>query len=258
MRFLTKLFSGNNSAARDAEALNLLLGQTHNLVQIIAGIVLTTIVGGCATSVSQIDQWERAGNVQKLSEVARQKSEAPYIRRLSLESLARLDWKPSNEERLEVYSLFASQNNRQEAAILMQTFSAEQFADIDKDIVACSSLLDNSGNWNDSKKARPLYDKLLTFKSKAVTISLCQQVVAHPKIQIKVLLLAIKLGISGSEDDLNGVLLEYGDKTMAEDYLNCGSDELANGGRRWANAHGYSINSGNGSHRSGWGSFSKW
>ena len=64
--------------------------------------------GGCATSVNQIQKWEKAGNVKKLSETAREKSESPFIRKTSLESLARLNWKPSNDERLQVYSLFAS------------------------------------------------------------------------------------------------------------------------------------------------------
>jgi hypothetical protein len=222
----------------------------------IAAAILIMAAAGCGTTENQVQRWERSGNVKNLSQVARRKSESPYIRRKSLESLARLNWKPSNAERLQVYSLFASKSGCAEAAKLMQTMTADQFTAIDSEVVACGSLLDaDSGSWTDTARARPLYDKLESSNGKAVTISLCQQIVAHPELQTRLLLLAIKLGIAGSEDDLIALLFEYGDKTMAEDYLNCGSSALEDGGRRWANANGYNVMTGYGSHRSGWGSF---
>ncbi len=88
-----------------------------------------------------------------------------------------------------------------------------------------------------------------------MTVSLCEQVVAHPELQTKILILAIKLGLDGSEDELITVLYEYGDTKMAEDYLNCGSEKLSDGASRWAAAHGYSVDTGLGSHRCGWGHF---
>lgn len=224
------------------------------------GIVITTILalgllGGCATSINQIHEWEQSNNISKLSEVARNKRESPQIRKKSLESLARLNWKPTNEERLNVYGLFASKNNYQEAVALMQAINSDQFAEIDKKIVDIASLLDNSGKWNDSSKAHKMYNELLTLEKKAVIISLCQQIVARPILQTRIVLLAIKLGIKGSEDELIGVLFEYGNVPMAEDYLNSGSSILAEGARRWARANGYSVSSGFGSSRSGWGKF---
>jgi hypothetical protein len=42
---------------------------------------------------------------------------------------------------------------------------------------------------------------------------------------------------------------------MAEDYLNCGSAALDEGGRRWASMHGYYVSTGDGSHQASWGTF---
>ena len=72
------------------------------IVRIAATASFIACLTGWATSVSQIREWEKSGNIPKLSEVARDKSESPYIRKKSLESLARLNWEPSNDERLQV------------------------------------------------------------------------------------------------------------------------------------------------------------
>ena len=69
------------------------------------------------------------------------------------------------------------------------------------------------------------------------------------------LTLSIKLGIPGSQERLVAALMEHGDLSMAEDYLNCGSDYLAEGGRTWAQQHGYTVGSGSGSHRADWGQY---
>ncbi|MCB2102994.1 MAG: hypothetical protein KDE22_19115, partial [Rhodobacterales bacterium] len=66
---------------------------------------------------------------------------------------------------------------------------------------------------------------------------------------------SIKLGLPDSARQLNDLLMRHGSKSMAEDYLNSGSRQLADGGRAWASAHGYRINTGPGSHRSSWGRF---
>jgi hypothetical protein len=210
---------------------------------------------GCATTSSDVAKWERTGNTAKLSEVTRNKEESPTIRKLSMESLARLNWKPSNEERLQVFSLFASKGGYVEATALMQTVTAEQFAEIDKQVVACASLVTRAGGWTDTSLGKVRYNELSAIDGKVVKISLCQQVLAHPEIQTSIVLLAIKLGISGSENELNGILFVYGNKFMAEDYLNSGSSILNDGGYRWAHAHGYKIQKGYGSHRSNWGKF---
>ncbi len=226
--------------------------------------VLSLLIGmlvlpGCAShrpvTPAQIHKWERARNVKRLSEVARQKTQRPAVRKLSLESLARLNWKPTNEERLEVYRLIASPAALHEARGLLQTMSRGQLAQIDADVNACASLLTLSGGWVDAGRAHGLYDRLRSQGRKAVTMSLCQQVLARPALRTRILLLAIKLGLPGSERDLNAVLQVYGDKPMAEDYMNSGSKELENGGRHWASTHGYLVSTGNGSHRSSWGSF---
>ena len=81
------------------------------------------------------------------------------------------------------------------------------------------------------------------------------QVIKNEAMRLQTLILAIKLGIQGSEEKLASLLTVYGDKSMAEDYLNCGSSVLDKAGRRWARGHGYTISTGPGSHRATWGKF---
>ncbi|WP_395744047.1 hypothetical protein [Prosthecobacter sp.] len=232
--------------------------KTTHLIPCMCGIGLMLLSGGCSstTTSSQVMRWEKQGNLGRLSQTARSKKQPPQIRKAALESLARLNWKPSNEERLQVYGLVASRAGSQEAAALARITSAEQFAEIDSEVLQTASYLNaGSGSWTNRDGGRRLYDRLLARNKRAVTISLCQQVVAHPESRTRILLLAIKLGIPGSEEDLNSVLMAYGDVNMAEDYLNCGSEALDAGGRRWAQANGYNIHTGMGSHRSSWGGF---
>ncbi len=207
------------------------------------------------TTLDDVAEYERTKNIPKLSKVTTNSSEPPHIRRKALESLGRLDWKPSNENRLQVYSLFASQPRYSEATALMQTITPGEFSKLDEQILTTALLLNGDGSWNDISKARIAYDSLLTQNNNAVAISVCQQIMANPKYQIKLIFLAIKLGIPGSEEDLVRVLFVYGDLPMGEDYLNSGSSRLENGARDWAAAHGYKISTGPGSHRSGWGHF---
>ena len=229
--------------------------QYKPLTNIVLMGIAYLLIMGCGTSIDQIRKWEKTGNITKLSDVAQKESESAYIRKKSLESLARLNWKPTNPERLQVYGMFASQQDYKEAYSLMLTLSAERFAEIDSAVVNCGQLLTDRGIWTDRSEGRRLYDKLRVLDKKAVTISLCQQVVARPQIQTRLILLAIKLGIEGSQEELVAVLFEYGNKSMAEDYLNSGSGTLADGGRMWANSNGYNVRSGYGSHRAGWGNF---
>jgi len=72
---------------------------------------------------------------------------------------------------------------------------------------------------------------------------------------LRALFLGVKLGIPGTEERLNGILVKHGDKRMAEDFLNSGSQKLHDGGKQWAERHGYTIHTGLGSHRVTWGEF---
>ncbi len=117
-----------------------------------------------------------------------------------------------------------------------------------------AQVIDNLGNWTDRSTARAIYDELKGMDGSIVTKAIVRKVIRNED-RLHVLLIAVKLGISGSEQRLNDVLQGYGDKSMAEDYLNSGSQSLYEGGKRWANSHGYYISTGMGSHRVGWGHF---
>ncbi len=119
---------------------------------------------------------------------------------------------------------------------------------------AGAKLLNGRADWTDTAKARPIYDELKRMNGLIVTKAVVRKVTAGED-RLRVLFLAVKLGITGSEEHLNAVLQTYGDKNMAEDYLNSGSQLLSEGAKRWANEHGYSINAGGGSHRVAWGRF---
>jgi hypothetical protein len=54
--------------------------------------------------------------------------------------------------------------------------------------------------------------------------------------------------------ELVDLLNLYGDKPLAEDYLNCGQPDLDAAGREWAAKRGYDVGTGAGSHRAAWGS----
>ena len=131
----------------------------------------------------------------------------------------------------------------------------ESLPEIEGKVIEAAELLDNSGNWSDPDMARSLYDGLRARPERYLINAIVLQTIHNSQQRLHVLLLAIKLGIDGSEDKLVNILMLYGDKSMAEDYLNSGSDGLHAGGVRWANSHGYNIHTGPGSHRAGWGRF---
>ncbi len=121
-------------------------------------------------------------------------------------------------------------------------------------VLSAVALLDGEGDWTDTERALPMYDALQGMDGGIVTKAIVRKVIKDEN-RLRVLFLAVKLGISGSEECLNDVLQAYGDKEMAEDYLNSGSASLSEGGRKWASSHGYYISPGIGSHRVGWGRF---
>ena len=53
--------------------------------------------------------------------------------------------------------------------------------------------------------------------------------------------------------ELGDLLDRFGDKDLAEDYLNCGQEQLHRAGWFWAQVHGYSVSPGSGSQRVIWG-----
>lgn len=116
-------------------------------------------------------------------------------------------------------------------------------------------LLTDDADWTDRNEARNIYDLIKRYDNKTVVEGLVRKVIEDATNRLHVLFLGIKLGIPGSQERLNQVLDEHGDKKMAEDFLNSGSSELYEGGKRWANNHGYSIMTGMGSHRASWGNF---
>ena len=64
----------------------------------------------------------------------------------------------------------------------------------------------------------------------------------------------IKRGDETRIPELVDMLGLYGDKSLAEDYLNCGQPDLDGAGREWGSNHGYNVRAGAGSHRAAWGS----
>jgi outer membrane protein assembly factor BamD (BamD/ComL family) len=125
---------------------------------------------------------------------------------------------------------------------------------IDKLIFTGANCLDQAANWVDRVKGRKIYEMLKKYDSQVLTDSMIRVVLIQID-RLKVLFLVVKLGVTGTQKPLNALLIEYGDKSMAEDYLNSGSKELYDGGATWARAHGYSILTGWGSHRVSWGTF---
>jgi hypothetical protein len=121
-------------------------------------------------------------------------------------------------------------------------------------VMAGANCIGDNANWVDISQGRKVYDILKRTQGPLVVGSL-RRVVITTINRNKVLFLAVKLGINGTEEPLNQLLLEYGDKQMAEDYLNSGSSKLHDGGAEWAKKRGYRIRTGSGSHRTRWGSF---
>ena len=122
-------------------------------------------------------------------------------------------------------------------------------------VVTGAQLLDGEAQWADSEAGRQVYDLLKSYDGSVVTSTIVKRVSQDHGDRLRVLFLAVKLGIPGSESRLNQLLLRHGDKAMAEDFLNSGSDKLHDGGAKWAEAQGYNINTGPGSHRATWGGF---
>ncbi len=125
---------------------------------------------------------------------------------------------------------------------------------IDALIRTDASCLDDQANWINREKGKNVYDLLKSYNNDQLIDSLARLVLKSTN-RLHILFLGVKLGIQGSEERLNSILMNNGDVRMAEDFLNSGSQSLYNGGKQWGNAHGYHIMQGMGSHRVVWGRF---
>lgn len=131
----------------------------------------------------------------------------------------------------------------------------ESLPETESAVAAVAALLAPGGSWMDARSARPRFEDLKRREQKFLINALVLQVIRASSLRFQTIILSIKLGIQGSEDKLGAVLMVYGDKGMAEDYLNSGSGNLHSWASKWASARGYNIRTGPGSHRATWGSF---
>jgi len=116
-------------------------------------------------------------------------------------------------------------------------------------------LLSDNAEWMKRREARKVYDLIKRYDDATIVEGLARKVIKDARNRLRVLFLGVRLGTKGSEERLNQVLDQHGDKKMAEDFLNSGSSNLYEGAKRWAEKHGYHIKKGMGSHRVSWGKF---
>jgi hypothetical protein len=86
----------------------------------------------------------------------------------------------------------------------------------------------------------PVYQELREMEGVIVTKAVVLKVIRGENCR-RVIQFAVQLRIPGLEESLNDILRAYGDKEMAEDYLNSGSDLLYEEACRWAASHGYKV-----------------
>jgi len=124
---------------------------------------------------------------------------------------------------------------------------------IDALVMEAANCLDAEANWTCGDHSRKIYEDLKNWKKPDYVTNALVRLASKEYKRLQVLYLAIKLGIPGTEEKLLTMLMENGDKKMAEDYLNSGSAKLHEGGALWATRNGFAINTGAGSHRAFWG-----
>jgi hypothetical protein len=217
----------------------------HLRTAVIVAAAATSLTACSGSMPSQVQAWEESDSTLRLSIVASNPFERPFMRREALASLTRLRWQPSNETRLQIYSLFATSSDYQEAVKLAETFDAAKFAEVDDAVLAAASLLEQDGSWSTkwttSAETYAAYHKVQSMNPKAVTMSLCLQLLARPNFEKRMIHLAVKLGIAGSDDELGRVLDVYGNKTMADRFLNAGNNAMSSHAHVWASDHGYRV-----------------
>ncbi|GAB2586944.1 hypothetical protein [Kribbella endophytica] len=136
-----------------------------------------------------------------------------------------------------------------------QEFTAEEIERHAEYVRRGALLLTDAGEWTNTAAGRAYYERLSAAESGLLHLVLVRVLLAHPAVRRQVLCLAIKIGRPGSEDRLIQALSRFGDKLMAEDFLNCGAPELAKGARRWAERRGYRITHRAAGQSATWGEF---
>lgn len=118
-------------------------------------------------------------------------------------------------------------------------------------------LVGNTRAWGETRIARQVYDLAEQCDASAVSAAAAGAVASPGGVIDKssVVVFVVKLGRPGTETDLAALLEQCGDKQLAEDYLNSGSEVLAQAAKQWAADHGYEIESGTGSTRAAWGQY---
>jgi len=123
---------------------------------------------------------------------------------------------------------------------------------LDELIFTGANLLNGRARWINWERGLMVYNILKhydsVFLSKAMT-----KAVRMKENSLRVLLLVIKLGKPGTQKSLNDLLFEYGDRSICQAYLNSGSKQLYEGGKKWAKSNGYRISTVSGSPRVRWG-----
>ncbi|GAB3922530.1 hypothetical protein GCM10029976_011240 [Kribbella albertanoniae] len=117
--------------------------------------------------------------------------------------------------------------------------------------------LNPQGSWAyDGPAARESYNQLRRAHQRFYQPALTRTAVDNPNLRRLIVVLAVKLGRASSEEPLLELLRLWGDRQLAEDYLNCGSKALERGAERWARSHGYTIHRYGGTERPiRWGRF---
>ncbi|MEU6562261.1 ankyrin repeat domain-containing protein [Nocardia nova] len=100
--------------------------------------------------------------------------------------------------------------------------------------------LNSDGIWRARDSGLHVYHQLQGSPGSIYNPAVVRQVL-EPEHRRELLILAIKVGKAGSQEKLAEALDAFGDKTMAEDYLNAGSPFLQQAAHRWAWVHNYKI-----------------
>jgi Ankyrin repeats (3 copies) len=103
-----------------------------------------------------------------------------------------------------------------------------------------AAYLSRGGGWLDEQRGHALYKRLRSARPRLYNPALVRVVLDHGDTR-RMLHLAIKLGIEGSEEHLGVMLRGYGTREMATDFLNSGSPTLSRAAEKWAAAHNYRI-----------------
>jgi hypothetical protein len=209
---------------------------------LLTALVIVLCLAGCATADRQA--WEKARKADNFAAYSEYIGSNPKGKHVG----------EARREIAKSYKLtdaeVASLANLQQAS----PAEAKKIEYVDKLIFTGANCLDGNANWVDRAKGRQIYDMLKKYDSQTLGASMIRVVLIQID-RLKVLFLIVKLGVAGTERPLNNLLMRYGDKRMAEDYLNSGSPELHRGGEAWAAAHRMRIQTGPGSHRVGWDRF---